>query len=125
MAKPTTVTKDRAINGKVTNPRDIEFPFDKYGFTTLLRKEGVRAVGRIKADPAKLEVFKNTLRVLAHHADAKFKDQHADAKSRADAEKARVEEMKARNKADQEREIGRIEKMLDSMKANLKAQMGE
>lgn len=125
MAKkqPTTVN-EREVDGAVVNPRDLKFPFDQYGFTTLLRKEGVRSIGRIKGDPAKLEVFMNTLRVLAQHAETKLEDHKKRIEMDAAAAENRRKADEARRKADQKRELTRLESMAVEAAAAVEAQKG-
>lgn len=120
--KQTTVKKDKTPTPKaVVNPRDIEWPLDQYGFTTLLRKEGVRAVGRLKGDSKKLEVFMTTLRALAAHAEAKMADYEAEKERDA----ARAANLKAAREAraaqDRALEVKRLETLMEATKANLEA----
>lgn len=118
--EPTTVTRD-APNGKFTNPRAIEWPYDQHGFTTLLRKEGVRAVGRIKGDKAKLDVLIQTLKVLGEHARAKIADQMKDAAQTAAARQNREAAEYARSLADQKAEVARLKRLLASAEAAVEA----
>ena len=113
----TTVTA-REITGAVTNPRDIEWPHDEYGFTTMVRKEGVRAVGRIKADPAKLAVFLDTLRTLAQHAQVKVEDQKVQVEADRAAAAARIAVELERAARDAEREADRLERMAAEARKN-------
>ena len=87
--EPTTVNQTvptkREVSGAVVNPRAIEFPFDKHGFTTVLRKEGVRAIGRIKGDADKFDVLIHTLKVLGEHAKIKKADHVKRMKADAEA----------------------------------------
>lgn len=117
--EPTTVA--RTVNGKVTNPRSIEWPHDEYGFTTLLRKEGVRAVGRIKGDPAKLEVLLLSLRTIGEHAKAKITDQQKDADQTAAAVANREAAHYARSLSDQKAEVARLRAALVSAEAAVAA----
>ncbi len=129
MAKsnPTTVNEEavaeRVVSGKTNIPSKIEWPHDQYGFTSMLRKEGVRAVGRIKADPAKLEVFIASLKVLGEYARTKVEDQVvAKDKELAGIENRRKAE-RARALKDQKAEVERIKEVLKSAEAALKAKM--
>lgn len=117
--EPTTV--EREVNGKTHNPRLIEFPYDQFGFTTMLRKEGVRAVGRIKGDKAKMDVFLQTLRVLGDHAKAKIADQSKDAEMAAAAAANREKAAYARSLADQKAEVARLKRLLKSAEAAVAA----
>lgn len=114
--KPTTV-----VNGKVSNARDIVWPFDQWGFTSMLRKEGVRAIGRIKGNDAKMDILIHTLKALGEHAKAKVGEQKKDiAKSEA-AAKNREAAIYARSLADQKAEVERLKKLLASAEAAVAA----
>lgn len=124
--KPTTVeAPERKANGKVVNPRSIEWPADTFGFTTCLKKEGVRAVGRIKGDKEKLEVLNGVLRCIAQHAAAKIEDQVKDAEQMQAAAKNRADAAYVRSIQDQEREVARLEALTASAKATLEAKKME
>ncbi|SEN67588.1 hypothetical protein SAMN05216227_102035 [Pseudorhodobacter antarcticus] len=120
--QPTTVTDKAAVaevSGKFTNPLDIKFPFDDTGFTSMLRKEGARAVGRIGGDAVRLQVFLNTLRVLGEHAKVKIAAQVAQkAKDleRMEAENAKEAE---RHQAAQRVEIARLQATVAAAEARL------
>jgi hypothetical protein len=114
--KPTTV-----VNGKVSNPRDIVWPVDPWGFTSMLKKEGVRAVGRIKGHDEKMDIFLHTLRALGEHAKTKIADQKADAEKTAAAIQNRIDAMYARSLADQKAEVKRLKALLASAEAAVKA----
>ncbi len=119
MAKEEPTTVERVVTGKVINPREIEWPLDEFGITSMLRKEGVRAVGRIKGDPAKLNTFLVTLKLLGEHAKTKLADQQAEiAAALVDAERVQ-QEVYAREEADKKAEVERLEKALDRAKADL------
>lgn len=107
--EPTTVK----VTGKTSNPRDIAFPHDDAGFTTLLRKEGVRAAGRVKGDADKLKVFLETLKVLGEHAKAKVEADNAEKTARAKAAEVREAQEKARKLEDTKRELARLESVID------------
>lgn len=121
MPNEATTVETRKVSGNTTVPSKIEFPFDEYGFTTLLRKEGVRAVGRINGDESKLSVFIQTLQVLAEYARAKIEDQAKVRERQLAAVKNRRDAEYARSIADQEAEVARLEKVLVSAKASLDA----
>lgn len=67
----------RKINGDVSNPTLIEWPFDQYGITSLLKTEGVQAIQRVSGDPEKAEVVLSVLQCLAQHLKARLPDQRA------------------------------------------------
>lgn len=83
MAKqePTTVepeeVPERVISGDTPNPTFINWPHDPYGFTSMLRKEGVRAIGRVSGSQEKAEILLATLKCLAQHLNARVPDQQA------------------------------------------------
>lgn len=118
--EPTTVEAPKA-NGKVTNPRDIVWPFDTWGFTSMLRKEGVRAIGRIKGHDEKMDIFLHTLKALGEHAKAKIGDQKKAIARDEAAAKNRQEAMYARSLADQKAEVARLKRLLASAEAAVAA----
>lgn len=61
-----------------SNPALVEFPRDQWGFTTELRKYGLRVAGAIRGDEAKFQLFLETLTVLAKHAQARLEGDKAD-----------------------------------------------
>lgn len=120
--KATTVEATEATtNGNVHNQREIVWPFDRHGFTTLLRKEGVRAIGRIKGNPEKLEVLIETLKVLGAHARTKVEIQIADSDRAAIAADNRAKAEFARSLADQKAEVARLKRLLASAEAAVAA----
>lgn len=105
-------SKSTTVGAVSTNSAAIDWPVDIHGFTSLLRKEGVRAVGRIKNDDEKLQLFLRTLQILAGHAKAK----HAAAKA----------EMAAAVKKSQDRaalEAAEAEKMRLAQVQRMRAQL--
>lgn len=105
-------SKSTTVGAVSTNSAAIDWPVDIHGFTSLLRKEGVRAVGRIKNDDEKLQLFLRTLHILAGHAKAK----HAAAKA----------EMAAAVKKSQDRaalEAAEAEKMRLAQVQRMRAQL--
>lgn len=120
MAKaPTTVARD--VTGKVTNPLDIQWPQDEYGFTTMLRKEGARAIGRIQGDATKMRVLLDTLEVLRDHAEAKLADHVNEvARNKAASDNIRAA-AEARAEADRKEQVKRAEADLVAAQARLEA----
>ena len=118
--EPTTVAARKA-DGKHTNPREIVWPHDEYGIASMLKKEGVRAIGRIKGDEAKLDVVMQTLRTLGEHAKVKIAAQKVEAEKQAAAQKNREEAEYARSLADQEKEVMRLKALLASAEAAVEA----
>lgn len=51
----------------------VEFPRDTWGFTTELRKAGLKAASSVRGNADKQALFIATLRVLAQHATARVK----------------------------------------------------
>lgn len=60
-----------------SNPALVEFPTDPWGFTSELRKAGLRSAARVKGDPEKQALFLATLRTLALHSQARVADDKA------------------------------------------------
>lgn len=54
------------------NPALVEFPRDEWGFTSELRKVGLRSAAAIRGDEAKLTLYIQTLATLAQHAQARI-----------------------------------------------------
>lgn len=126
--KPTTVTEEdtgRKPNGAVINQRELVFPQDDTGFTTLLRKEGTRAVGRIGGDPKRLAVFKATLRVLAQHAETKIKHQQEVRAQQVVQAEELVKAERARAEKDRVEEVARLERNIAALTATKDAKVAE
>lgn len=60
-----------------SNPAQVEFPRDTWGFTTNIRKYGLLAAGAVRGDDEKLELFITTLGILAQHAKARLESDKA------------------------------------------------
>ncbi|QOE32169.1 hypothetical protein CPT_Paso_052 [Rhizobium phage Paso] len=60
-----------------SNPALVEFPRDEWGFTAALRKTGLQVAGAIRGDEKKLELFIQTLGILAQHAQARIEGDKA------------------------------------------------
>lgn len=119
-SKPNTVT----VTGKVVNVCDIVWPQDTYGVTSMLKKEGARAIGRIKGDEDKLAVVMETLKCLAQHAQTKMDEQKRQRERQiAAAENMRLAE-EARRKADSKAEVARLEKEIKLNSEKLEALKG-
>ena len=78
-----------------TNALKLPFPVDPNGAMAALRVGGLKAVNRIKGDPAKLEAFKRVLQVLLKYANEKTvveADKRKAAKENAISASARVKQ---------------------------------
>ena len=111
----------RNVSGEYSNYRDIEWPFDPWGFTVALRAAGVEAVSRVAGDLEKLEIVIGTLRCIGQHGQVKIADQRAEHEQTvAGTENRRLAE-EARAIADKKAEVARLTKLLNSAKASLAA----
>jgi hypothetical protein len=61
-------------NCSKSNSREIEFPTDKWGFTSKLKKEGTLAISKLIGTEDKYELLVLTLYGLLAHAKAKHED---------------------------------------------------
>lgn len=92
---PVETTANTVPKLSMANPATLPFPLDEGGFTSLLRREGVRAAGRIRMSEDKLKVYLKTLQILGQHAIARresavegYEAEQADAVRRAEAKLA-------------------------------------
>ena len=60
-----------------SNPKLIEWPLDRHGFTSGLRKEGLLAAGRIGTDREKQKLALITLAILTKHIQNRMKADEA------------------------------------------------
>ena len=116
-----TAEQTRPSDGNTSNPRKIQWPLDTFGFTTLLRKEGVRAIGRIKGHEQKYRIFAETLQTLASHAKAKYAGQQASTEIALARVEARVVEEAVREIGAKRRKIERLRAELAKAEADLAA----
>ena len=58
-----------------SNSAKIDWPTDRAGITSRLKREGCRAIGRMSGDRENLDVVMDVLRILAQHAKDKFAEQ--------------------------------------------------
>lgn len=65
-AKTTTKTEISA------NPSEIVFPTDPMGVTSALKEAGIKTAGRIGYDTGKMEVFRETVKILVAHTEARY-----------------------------------------------------
>lgn len=85
--KPKAAKAENAVSH---NAAFVEFPRDKWGMTSELRKAGLRAAGSVRGNKEKYDLFVSTLRVLAQHAAARIKTD-------AEAIAAQAAKIEARN----------------------------
>lgn len=116
-SKPTTVKP----TAEATNSAALEWPQDTYGFTSMLRKEGARAAGRIKGDPEKLNTYLQTLQVLGEHAQAKMAAQVEQNAADIAAAKARFEQDRSQERAAARRRVQSLKQALGAAEADLVA----
>lgn len=109
---PTTIVNE-------TNALKLDFPRDPHGFTTLLRKEGVRAVGRLAASDDKLAIFLNTLKVLARYAKAKIETQKLIRADDVIAAEMASEAERVRKEEDQSQELMRLTHRMEALQAQI------
>lgn len=73
MTDTTTIQQVTAEVPQVsTNPALLQFPQDKWGYTSKMRKELLAAASTIKGQPDKLALFLATLDIIREHATARF-----------------------------------------------------
>ena len=111
----------RNVSGEYSNYRDIEWPFDPWGFTVALRAAGVEAVSRVAGDMEKLEIVISTLRCIGQHGTVKIADQRAEHEQTVAGTENRRLADEARALANQKAEVARLTKLLNAAKANLAA----
>lgn len=104
-----------AVPAVSANPAAVEFPRDQYGFTSDLRAIGLSAAGRVLLSQDKLDVYLETLEILAKHGVARFEKNTAAAKAEA-AERVRAEQDRAAAEvAAREQSILRLRAELDAL----------
>ncbi len=98
------------------NASKIDWPQDRVGMTSRLKREGCRAIGRMGGDTAAFDVVMGVIRILAQHAKDKLQEQQ-DIKSGnlAKVAEARVEKQRVRDEAE-----GRMEQSLINQGETLK-----
>ena len=67
-----TATDKKAVP---SNPNAVEFARDEYGITQTLKREGLRAAGRVNGDEGKLRTLIHALDTLREHSIARYKAQ--------------------------------------------------
>lgn len=77
-----------------TNPATLEFPTDKWGFTSAVKKEILKAAGNVKGQDDKHDLLLATLVILVTHIKArKDKDQVDRQKHYDELHKAHLERL--------------------------------
>lgn len=109
----------------VTNALDLQYPRDPYGFTTLLRKEGARAVGRLSGSDEKYDIFIETLKVLGKYAKDKLALQKTIKAADLNAAEAAAAAEALRRTADQELELARLHKLAAQIQDQIAANTPE
>ena len=71
------MTEQSATNKKAvsSNPNAVVFGRDEYGITSVVKREGLRAAGRVNGDVDKLKTLVTVLETLKEHAVARYKAQ--------------------------------------------------
>ena len=72
--KATPVAAPVVVREKIVNESRLVLPQDVGGFTTNFRREAARSVGRIMADPKKLAVFQELLKVFGQYAEDRYEN---------------------------------------------------
>ena len=96
VSKPALTELGKLIATVGTNPAKLQFPTDKWGFTTKLKKEILLAASNVRGQDDKHDLLIGTLAILITHIKAR-KDSDRDIQAKARAEKiAAAEERKPR-----------------------------
>lgn len=110
--KSATVKKEVS-----SNPNAVEFERDQYGITSNLKREGLRAAGRVAGDEQKLRTLVKALEVLREHAIARYKAQLTIRKHTSDAAIQRDKAERERNEKDRKRSLAIVEKRAAELRA--------
>ena len=76
------MAKSTQAKEPILNPNGLPVPPDEWGFTSKMKREAVRAIGRVGSNKAKQDVILETLAVFTQYA----KDRYADSVARAKVE---------------------------------------
>lgn len=60
------------------NSAQVQWPQDAWGFTTELRKVGLRTASAVRGDDAKMALFMETLKTIILHAQARLPEDKAE-----------------------------------------------
>jgi hypothetical protein len=94
-----TVEQATAIREKVgTNSAKLPWPQDRGGITSLLRREGARAIGRIGGREDRLELVLEVLDILREYAIEKYEFQRTAADNKRKAAEERAEFIRTQRK---------------------------
>lgn len=100
-----------------TNPLKLPFPQDQQGALSDLKRGGIKAVSRVKGNPAKQEALLKTLAVIAAYSKEKYAvEQAAREKARSDAVSARAR-IEAKLKRQAEDRVAELEKATAAIKS--------
>lgn len=100
-----------------SNPNAVEFERDQYGITQTLKREGLRAAGRVAGDEQKLRTLVGVLDVLREHAIARYKAQVKIKTEITDAAKQRAKAEKERNEKDRLRKLKQAQEEVNRLEA--------
>jgi hypothetical protein len=122
MTKSTPTPETKAPARKVgTNSNKLPFTQDRSGARQELRRGGVRAIGRIMGDEARLADLLTDLEVLAEYATARYAEQINERLLKQKAARARVAAEQAALRANAEQEVKRREAAAKVAKQELSA----
>lgn len=99
LAKGVTSAQEQAIREKVgTNSAKLPWPQDRGGITSLLRREGARAIGRIGGRKDRLDLVLEVLDILRQYAIEKYEFQRTAVDSKRKAAEDRAEFVRTQRK---------------------------
>lgn len=110
-------TSEQVVLKVGTNSTKLPWPADRFGITTDLKKEGVKAVRRINGDQDKFAVLLDTMKVLAAFARESYQQQRGNRETVR--RRGEVEHARAVREADKIRlaTIARLETQIDYLEA--------
>jgi len=118
ITQPTTI-EPVPQEEPLINSQKLPWPQDVLGITHRLRREGCRAIGRMDGKEPNLQLFKDTLRVLARHAEAKIAQQRELRKRRSGELLADMERRAAINAENLMRQERALQKQIDGLHGRL------
>jgi len=111
-------------NVLMTNAQKLPWPPDRMGITHRLRREGCRAIGRMDGKTERLTLIKDTLRVLARHAEAKIDQQNLHRARSAMKQLKAQDASKAANLESMKRQENALKKQISSLGKRLERVKG-